>query len=431
MESRFPESDHNDLTPAQQNSSSAGNSTLPRRTFGDTVDREHTFPPPAQRVTVQGPHVESESAPEHRDPLVAQLRTIPRGTTKLLIEEDPPSNTEWAILGGHFTNVRDLEIDSGFNEDLNDRDMPVHWPLERLVLSGVCGEVTKSPHILQGRIKHLILFFTMELRFEGPTSDELSRMNQEAIARGEAKMQYLNRRSDIQLINMSQLGKEWMAKKYNAPGLTENPQPEPETVPTGGEESRLRTLEIIENDALDAFLRMSAALPHLVATVTSLTLRSTSLGRDFAWFSERLFPKTLAQLHALETLNLSVGAVFKEPSTLSGLYANFPPNLTTLHLRGPIRLCRSERWEEWVSAFSNKSFLPRLERLAFVLDLYYMPDEYGHPELQTPPEEDLKEARAACERLYEMARRRGVIIESLRDDWAGKNILLRPVDDRW
>lgn len=395
------------------------------------MDCEQTLELPAQRVTVQGPHVDNECATEHCEPLLAQLRIIPRNTTKLLIEEDPPSNTEWAILGDHFTSVCELEINSGFNEDLNDKDMPVHWPLERLVLSGVCGEVTRSPHILQGCIKHLILYFTMELRFEGPTSDELLHMNQEAIACGEAKIQYLSRQSDIQLVNMSQLGKEWMAKKNNAPRLTENSPREPETQPIANEESRLHTLEIIENDALDAFLRMSAALPHLVSTVTSLTLRSTSLGQDFGWFPESLFPKTLSQLVALKTLNLSVGAVFKEPSTLSGLYANFPPNLTNLHFRGPVVLCQSDRWKEWVSAFSNKVFLPRLERLAFVLDLYYMPDEYGRLELQTPPEEDLKEARTACEQLYEAARRRGLIIESLQDDWAGKNVLLRPVDDRW
>ncbi|KAL4974600.1 hypothetical protein BDW66DRAFT_139557 [Aspergillus desertorum] len=385
----------------------------------------------AKKVTVQGPYVDSESAPEHREALLAQLRTIPRDTTKLLIEEDPPSNTEWSILGDHFTSVRDLKIDSGFNEYLNDRDMPVHWPVERLTLSDVCGEVTKSPHILHGRIKHLILYCTAGMRFEGPTSDELYHMNDEVIKRHEARLQSLGRNSNIQFINMSQLGEEWMAKKYNNVGLSDNPPLEPENQPVDGEKSRLRTLEIIENDALDTFLRMSAALPHVVATVTSLTLRSTSLGRDFDWFSEKLFPDVLAQLDALEALNLSVGAVFKEPSTLSGLYASFPPNLTTLHFRGPVSLWRAEEWEDWVSAFSDKSFLPRLERLAFVLDLHYVPDEHGHLRLETPPDEDLREARAACERLYEGARRRGLIVESLRDDWAGKHACLKPVDDRW
>jgi hypothetical protein len=105
-----------------------------------------------------------------------------------------------------------------------------------------------------------------------------------------------------------------------------------------------------------------------MATVTSLTLRSTSLRQDFRWFPESLFPKTMSQLVALKTLNLSVGAVSKEPSTLSGLYANFPPNPTNRHFRGHVLLCESDLWKEWVSAFSNKVFWPRLERLAFVLD---------------------------------------------------------------
>ncbi|KAL4995570.1 hypothetical protein BDV10DRAFT_174361 [Aspergillus recurvatus] len=393
--------------------------------------RRYTAHPTTPTVTVQGPHVDSESAPDHREALLTQLRNIPKGTPKLSIEEDTPSDTEWSILAEHFTSVRDLELDSGFNEELNDRNMPIHWPLERLLVSGVCGEVTKSPHILRGRIQHLILYLTSEMRFEGPTSAELQRMNQEAIKRGEAKIQYLSETSKIQLVNITQLGQEWMAKKYNAPGLTENPPLEPENQPVDGENSRLRTLEIIENDALDTFLRMSAALPHVVQPVTSLTLRSTSLPWDFGWFKESSFPEALAELSALDSLNLSVGAVFSEPSTLPGLYTGFPPNLTTLHFRGPMALCRSERWEEWASAFADRTFLPKLARLAFVLDLHYVPDKYGTLRPDTPPEGDLQEARAACERLYEGARRRGLTIESFHDEWAGKHVCMRPVDGRW
>ncbi|KAL5041585.1 hypothetical protein BDW71DRAFT_211967 [Aspergillus fruticulosus] len=349
--------------------------------------RRYTPHAATQEVAVQGPHVGRKSAPEHREALLAQLRDIPKDTRKLRIEEDTPSDTEWSILAEHFTSVRDLELESGFNEELNDRNMPVHWPLERLLVSGVCGEVTKSPHILRGRIQHLILYLTSEMRFEGPTSAELRRMNQEAIERGEAKVQYLSETSKIQLINITQLGRKWMEKKYNPPGLTENPPLEPENQPVDGEDSRLRTLEIIEDDALDTFLRMAAS-------------------------------HALAELVALESLNLSVGVVFSEPSTLPGLYTGFPPNLTTLHFRGPITLCRSERWEEWVSAFRDRNFLPNLSRLAFVLDLHYVPDKHGTLRPDAPPEEDLREARAACERLYEGARRRGISIESFHDEWA-------------
>ncbi|KAL4984217.1 hypothetical protein BDW68DRAFT_167462 [Aspergillus falconensis] len=393
--------------------------------------RRYTSHAATQKVAVQGPHVGRKSAPEHREALLAQLRDIPKDTRKLRIEEDTPSDTEWSILAEHFTSVRDLELESGFNEELNDRNMPVHWPLERLLVSGVCGEVTKSPHILRGRIQHLILYLTSEMRFEGPTSAELRRMNQEAIERGEAKVQYLSETSKIQLINITQLGRKWMEKKYNAPGLTENPPLEPENQPVDGEDSRLRTLEIIENDALDTFLRMSVALPHVVQPITSLTLCSTSLPWDFGWIHEGCFSHALAELVALESLNLSVGVVFSEPSTLPGLYTGFPPNLTTLHFRGPITLCRSERWEEWVSAFGDRNFLPNLSRLAFVLDLHYVPDKHGTLRPDAPPEEDLREAHAACERLYEGARRRGISIESFHDEWAGKHASFRPVDGRW
>ncbi|CBF87417.1 predicted protein [Aspergillus nidulans FGSC A4] len=155
-------------------------------------------------------------------------------TTKLLIEEEPPSNTEWAILCDHFTSTCELEINSGFNEDLNDKHMPVQWPLERLVLS--------------------------------------------------AKIQYLSRQSDIQLTNMSQLGKEWMAKKNNASCLTENSPREPKAKP------------------------ITSGGSHLLS---------------------------------------------KEPSTLSGLYANFPPNPTNRHFRGHVLLCESDLWKEWALFGSN------------------------------------------------------------------------------
>ncbi|RDW84102.1 uncharacterized protein DSM5745_04428 [Aspergillus mulundensis] len=389
--------------------------------------RRYTASPP--KVTVQGRFSDTLSE-EHRDPLLAQLKNIPRDMAKLTIEEAHPSDAEWDILGDHFTSVRDLEVDSGFEEDLNDRKLPLHWPIDRLLISSVCGQVTKSPHILQGRIKHLILYYTSEMRFEGPTSDELSAAHYDAIKRGEAEPKYLGKTSKIQIVNITELGKAWMAKKYNAPGLTENPPLEPENQPVEGHESRLRTLEIIENDALDTYLRMSAALPHVVEPVLSLTLHSTELPWDFGWLSERLFPEALAEHTKLESLNLAVGNVFSDPSTLSGLYAGLPPNLQSLHFRGPMSLCHSERWEEWVSAFSTSAFLPSLERLAFVLDLHYVPDKYQCPRPETPPDEDLREARAACERLYAGARSRGVTIEPFLTTRAGGNTA-RPVDERW
>ncbi|KAL4928908.1 uncharacterized protein BDV17DRAFT_86613 [Aspergillus undulatus] len=400
--------------------------------------RRIPFPTPARtlqfqlyKVTVQGPHVENENAPDHRETLLSQLGTIPKDTPRLRIEEDTPSDTEWGILGDHFTSVRDLELYTGWNEELHDRKMPLHWPIERLNIGDACGEVVKSPHILQGRIKHLILDQTSGLRFEGPTSAELWDTHSKAVERGEEQPHYIGQDGrKVEFVFLPQLASEWLSNKYNAAGAG-NTQPEPENRLADGQESHVRTLEIIENDALDTFVRMGAALPHIADGLTSLTLRSMMITDDFQWAPESVFLQLLSSLGGLQTLNLSVGDVFQEPSSISGLYKNFPPNITSLNFRSLLSLCRSERWNEWVDAFSSETFLPRLERLSFVLDLHYKQGLDGGMALDNPSDQDITEARAACEKLYEGARRRGIKVEPLHDEWAGGQMGLRAVDDRW
>ncbi|KAL4957069.1 hypothetical protein BDW69DRAFT_52192 [Aspergillus filifer] len=257
-------------------------------------------------------------------------------------------------------------------------------------IADACGEVTKSSHILQGRIKHLILNHTSGLRFEEPTTAELFRMHREAIERGEKQPQYF----------------EGDGRKKI--GFTFIPGLEPENKPVEGQMSQLRTLEIIENDALGTFVRMYAGLPHVVQGVTSLTLRSTEIPRDLTCVGEGTFLQIMSELKVLQTLSISVGEVFQESATLPSLWKNLPPNLTTLQFRGPLSFGRSKEFNEWVDAFSSDSFLPKLERLAFVLDYHYNKTDDGRPlKLDTPPEVELTEARAACERLYEAARQRG------------------------
>jgi hypothetical protein len=128
-----------------------------------------------------------------------------------------------------------------------------------------------------------------------------------------------------------------------------------------------------------------------------------------------------------------VGEVFKDPSYLPTLYDYLPPNLTSLSFRGPVSLCRSEKWEEWLKACESKDFLPNLQNLGFVLDLYYQPREsdWVKKEEVRAPDEPLCEAREACEDLYEAARRRGITIYPAHDEWAVKYPYLRQVDDRW
>jgi hypothetical protein len=131
-------------------------------------------------VKVAGPWAEKKAG--HQDTLLSQLEQIPRDIKFLRIEDDTPSNSEWSLLGDHFTQIQDLEIRTGWNENLNDEKIPLHWPLERLYIDSACGEVVRSHFVLEGKVKHLILLLTSGLRFEGPTTQELRRANSEAIA---------------------------------------------------------------------------------------------------------------------------------------------------------------------------------------------------------------------------------------------------------
>lgn len=390
-----------------------------------------TAPPSFFTVKVQGPHEESKDG--HKSALQNQLLSIPSDVTNLNIDNDTPSDTEWALLGKHFSKINNLEMDTGFNEELNDKYMPLHWPLQRLLLSSACGEIIESPWVRQGRISHLIMYLTHGLRFEGPTSRELTRMNEEAIARGEKEQQFFTVKKGtpeerkISVVSIPELVNEWINNKYSNPDATVEPENMPPSDPVN-----LHTLEILENDALDTFSRMIMALPHLVTNLHTLNLRSTS-GLDFKYLDERMFRQFPPQLSNLRTLRLTVGEVFQDPSYLPTLYAYLPLNLVSLFFRGPVSLCRSEQWGEWLKAFESKDFLPNLQNLGFVLDLYYQPCEsdWVKNEEVRAPEEALCEAREACEDLYEVARRRGITIYPVHDEWAVKYPYLKQVDDRW
>ncbi|KAE8368417.1 hypothetical protein BDV27DRAFT_122297 [Aspergillus caelatus] len=382
-------------------------------------------------VKIEGAREDSES---HGEDLIAQLKAIPSDVTALRIEEETPSNKEWAILGSHFTNIQSLELDSGYNEDLNDKELPLHWPLKRCKLLNACGEVTRTPHIRQGRVSHLILLLTSGIRFEGPTSSELSKAHSQAIARGEAKADYITveegtpEERQIQITRIPELAGKWMNNKYegkNGHQLEEENRPPPMI--------NLHTLEILENDAIDTFCRMTLALPHLIENLTSLNLRSTHC-LDFQLLHESMIQHLLPQLSGLETLKLSIGEVFTDESRLLTLYQWLPPNISTLRFRGPASLTKSPDWNNWVQAFAESDFLPNLKRLSFVLDLHYesSDDSFGrNKKLKTIPEHTLHEARAACEPLYEAARNRGIVIERLYDEWSDECQILRQVDDRW
>lgn len=380
-------------------------------------------------LKVQGPREEDEDS--HKEALLSQLQDAQKDIQSLKIDDDTPSNTEWRLIGDHFANIQNLEMDSGFNEELNDKLIPEHWPIERLLISSSCAEKIRSPFVLEGRAKHLILLLTSGLRFEGPTSSELMRANKEAIARGDGEVEYLTVREGtpeerkIELVWLPRLVTNWMRDKYTGEEDSSHPEtPIPEHIST-------EILEVLENDAIDTFSRMCIAIPHIVENLRTLNLRSTS-GLDFHFTVKEMFQEFLPQLTDLKTFVFSVGDVFGETDFLPLLYPHFPRNISTLRFRGPISLAKSEHWEKWLEAFANPEYLPNLTRLSFVLDLAYKSEEEGgRPRERRPSDEELKEAKAACKKLFDGLVSRGIVVEAFRDEWAEKSGSFNKVDERW
>ncbi|KAJ5727003.1 hypothetical protein N7493_006030 [Penicillium malachiteum] len=376
--------------------------------------------PPAV-IKVQGPHEASE--PDHETRLKDQLQSVSPTVTNLLIDDSTPSDAEWALLGAHLKNVEELELESGFNEELNDKNLPLHWPLRKLTLSSACGELIQSPFVRQGLVSHLSLYFTCNLRFEGPTTNELTRLHDESTAK-ETKDD-LDTHKGIKITYLPELVVEHMQKVYADPDRKLDPENEPPAGPIN-----LKTLEIWENDAIDTLCRMSGALPHIVDNLHTLRLRSTS-GLDFSMITEDTFRQFLPAMENLQVLNLTVGEIFQDAQFLPTLHTILPPNLTTLYFRGPVSLVTSEHWVDWLRAFRSTTFLPKLQRLAFVLDLHYgehHPRSWGKKESPAPIGL-LQQARQECESLYGIARERGIVLEDMPTEPHSK--LLRCVDLRW
>lgn len=241
-------------------------------------------------VEVEGPHEEVEHG--HKQKLLDQLANLPRNAQSLLIKNDTPSNAEWSVIDDHFSSVTDLEMNTGFNEELNDKAILSHWPIERLLISSACGEVFRSPFVLEGKVKHLVLLLTCGLRFEGPASQELIDSHKEAIARGDAEAKYITVKKGtpeerkIEILNVSELVFAWMKQKYTGPNSESDP-PDP-----AQDQINLEILEILENDAIDTFSRMTLALPGLVEHIKTLNIRSSS-GLDFHYTVEEIFLEIL------------------------------------------------------------------------------------------------------------------------------------------
>jgi len=335
--------------------------------------------------------------PSHLERLKRILAETDRDAEVLELVDECPSEEEWDVLGQHFRNVRWLLVETGFNESWIDRGFPLGWPLDLLVVSSACGELVTTPAILEGRISHLVLLLTCNLRFEGPGNPELDTSEELC---NEAEAQLNENKTGITIMYRPSRVYKWLAHKYS--GLRQWPDPGWEDRPV----SRLKTLEILENDAFDTFQRLAMAHSHLIMGLEKLNLRSMH-GEDFALTPEDLFPQFFPAMTNLKHLELSLSHQFNNDTILPNLYRCLPPNLESLSFRGPPSLAGSGQFDEWIAAFGNPALLPSLKRLSFALDAAGTEAKLS----------ELAWATRSANRLLARASARGVVVEQFRDPW--------------
>ncbi|KAL1633892.1 hypothetical protein SLS58_010881 [Diplodia intermedia] len=320
--------------------------------------------------------------------LQPQLDNAPRHVEKLYLAKDIPTNDHWVLLSNHFTSVKDLHLDSGWNERLNDRDIPLHWPLEKITISSACRETCKSPWILEGRVPHLVLNHTSGLRFEGPTDKELVQPKLQALQGNPPRRLPPSRiprlaRHHSPPISASDLVDERKRNKH-ANGTDNASDKKPD--------SQLKTLEIAHNDVLDTLHNYNVARPCLLASVQTLSLVASG-DNDMNVCDERILESVLPRLTRLTTLVLVLGDNFADRDQLPALFRSLPPNLETLRLQSSVSLARDAVVDEWIDAFENPAFLPRLKSLSIALDLDDSEQDRAGNEAylakQHPPEEDV------------------------------------------
>jgi hypothetical protein len=384
-------------------------------------------------------------------------------TEILHITGDVPTSDEWEALGQHFTSVRFLRVATGWDENWIDDKFPLNWPLELLIIADAISERISTPAIMEGKIKHLILSFTCGLRFEGPLVKELmkdaeviftiprtktpdaetqakrapsegssSQPDEETPADSDSATKAEPESDGIKVTSVPHEWHKWLNNKYDGKDITFSPD-RGDAPP-----SAMRTLEILGNDALQMLTYIALAKFHLLASLDTLTLLSTSDENDLhpvpADICLGLFPGLDRLRHfkltlgsGLHTRLLDVVPENNKPY----LYTLLPPNIETLRLRGPVSM--ASHLDTLAAAFANAdvdaAFLPRLKRISLLLDL---PDKASeHP--REASLEQLRAAHAACKRVLDAAAgRRGVVVEAFEEPWVEEHEgLFRKVDNRW
>ncbi|KAL4904115.1 hypothetical protein BDW74DRAFT_179208 [Aspergillus multicolor] len=319
------------------------------------------------------------------DSLCDKLKSTPgKGVNYMIIEHQLPSPEEWAIIERKFPSVRTLTIRTQtLGMKINDETLALPWPVETLVIQGVkMGELQIGPYsqdLLGGKVRQLILADCGGMSF-GHAAE----------------------------------GKQATVKVFE-------------------EQSSLRMLTIVNNGACDTLLRMYATLPHVVKSLRVLTLRAPTPQEDIdrGWINlhpeqanhhiHRKLPAmdkdsprmglthVFPRLFKLRTLNLTIGGRLEFPARVDDLYKFLPPNITLLRFRGPAWLAESQQMNKWIKAFGYDEYLPRLQKLVFVLDQDHVHGAFAA--------ETFRKAWVVCMLLRQEALKRDIKVHTFHPRW--------------
>jgi hypothetical protein len=133
--------------------------------------------------------------------------------------------------------------------------------------------------------------------------------------------------------------------------------------------ARLENLTIIENDAMDHFMKM-AERTCLTRGLRSLRIQSTSQCDQSHQWRMREFNAPLSCLARLTHLELELHRKSPDDEDVrqffDALPASLPPNLQVLWFRGPAWL--AARLAPWEACFADPAWLPSLKDVRFCLD---------------------------------------------------------------
>ncbi|KAK4148800.1 hypothetical protein C8A00DRAFT_19429 [Chaetomidium leptoderma] len=394
------------------------------------------------------------------DNLQAIMAKMDPNTEILHISGDVPTNNQWEALGQYFTKIRFLKVATGWEEDWRDEKFPLHWPVELLVIADAVGERITTPAIMEGRVKHLVLFFTAGLRFEGPRTKELmkdaemldfiphKKKQPQAEQPEGATTQAEGGPPDgtspptketppkpkpdgVKVFSVPHEWHKWVYDKYADKDITFPPSPDGAPPST---HSEMKHLQILGNDALQMLSYLALAKFHLLSSLSTLTIHSQGAS-DLLHVPPNIPLMLLPSLANLKTFKLTLGsAMYAKLLAVTNdnnepfLHVFFPPNIETLHFRGPVSM--AAHLDAFADAFGyHDEFLPGLKRMSLVLDL---PDKSSaFP--REPSLAQLREANGACRRVLDAAAARGVVVEEgFEEPWVEEHAgLFDGVDNRW